>query len=91
MKRTFKTKSKIASQTDDSDTTQITSICQPVSEWVPCENVDNVRSLEGMHSLASLGTSNVNALVAIFVHTVSAANVCAVEAEGQAVNAASHV
>lgn len=58
---------------------------------MPCENVDDVRSLESMHGLASLSTSDVNALVAIFVHAMSAANVCAVEAEGEAVDAAGHI
>jgi hypothetical protein len=58
---------------------------------MPCENIDDVRGLEGMHGLASLSTSNVNALVTIFVHAVSAADVCAIEAEGQAVDATSHV
>lgn len=84
-------KSKVTSKTNDSDTTQITSICQPVSERMPCKNVDDVRSLEGMHGFASLGTSNMNALIAIFVHAVSTANVGAVEAEGQAVDTTSHV
>lgn len=91
MKRAFGTKSKIATKTDNSDSTQVASICQPVPEWMPCKNVNNVRGLEGMHSLASLGTSDMDALVAVLVHAVSAANVCAVKAEGQAVDAASHV
>jgi hypothetical protein len=84
-------KSKIATKTNDSNTTQITSICQPVSKRMPCEDVDNVGRLESMHSLAGLSTSDVDALVAVFVHSVSAADVCAVETEGQAVDAASHV
>lgn len=91
MRKAFGTKSKIASKTNNSDSTQVTSICQPVPKGMPCENVDDVRGLEGMHGLASLGTSHVNALVAVFVHAVSATNVCAVEAEGQTVDAASHV
>ena len=49
---------------------------------MPCEDVNDVRGLDGMHSLAGLSTSDVDALVAVLVHSVSTADIRAVEAEG---------
>lgn len=35
-----------------------------------------------MHSLASLSTSDMDALITVFVHTMGTADVCAIETEG---------
>lgn len=47
--------------------------------------------IEGMNSLTGLSASDVDTLVAVLVHTMGAADVCAVEAEGQAVDTTGHV
>lgn len=58
---------------------------------MPCQDVDDVSGIEGMNSLTGLSASDVDTLVAVLVHTMGAADVCAVEAEGQAVDTTGHV
>lgn len=59
-------------------------------KWMPGQDIDDVGRLECMYSLASLGASDMNAPITIFVQAVGATDICAVKAEGQAVNTTSH-
>lgn len=57
---------------------------------MPSEDIDDVRSVKGMHRLARLCTSNVDAFITVLVEAMGAAYIGAVEAEGETVHPACH-
>lgn len=81
------TLSQVASQTKYLDATRITSISQPVPEGMPSHSMDDTCCVKGVNVLTSLGTGDLDVLLAVLVRAVSADDVGAVKGEGKTVYA----